>query len=342
MRRARRLALAALGALAIGTLGGCATGYVLRAAYEEARVLWRREPIAAVLQQPDLDPALRARLELVAPLRRFAAEALGLRVDGSYTSVARVDADQIVHVVTAAPRDGLEPKTWWFPIAGRVPYRGYFDRADAEAFAATLEAEGYDTLVRPAVAFSTLGWFDDPVLSTMLRGDAVDLVETIVHELTHATLYVPGHASFNESFALFVGLQGAERFFRARGDEARAATCAARWADALTFSALLAAVIARLDAAYAAGVTDAERAALLTAAQAEAAHQQWLTTGYASFWRRPLNNAVIVHDRLYADRLATFDALLTCHAGDLRAAIAAVAATAGEAGDPYDALSCGT
>ncbi len=321
------------------TLGGCAAGYVLRAAYEEARVLWRREPISTVLARPDLDPGTRAQLELVLAVRRYAADELGLRVGGSYTSVARVDADQIVHVVTAAPRDRLEPKTWWFPIAGRVPYRGYFERADAEAFAAALEREGYDTLVRPAVAFSTLGWFDDPVLSTMLRGDHAQLAETIVHELTHATLYVPGHASFNESFAQFVGLQGAERFFQAHGDAAHAAACAARWSDALTFSALLESVIARLSAAYAAGISAADRGALFADAQADAAHRQWLTADYAGFWRRPLNNAVLVHDRLYADRLAAFDTLLACHDGDLRAAIAAVRA-ARDARDPWDALRC--
>jgi predicted aminopeptidase len=335
-RGARRAAACALLAVAVG---GCGAAYVARAGYEEARILWRRQPIAEVLAQPDLDPATRAKLELVPAVRAYAADELGLAIGGSYTSVATVDADQVVHVVTAAPRTRLAPLTWWFPIVGRVPYRGYFAEADATAFAAELEREGDDTMVRPALAFSTLGWFDDPLLSTMLRDDEAELVETVIHELTHSTRYVPGHVAFNESFAMFVGLNGAERFFAARGDTARAQHLAARWADAQTFSTALAEVTARLQQAYAAPIDEPQRQALFAALQQDVAARQWQTAEYSGFWRRPINNAVIVHDRLYADRLPLFAAALDCHGGDLRATLAAILTALDTQDDPFVAIA---
>ena len=327
------------GVLLALALSGCGTGYVLRAGYEEARILWRREPITEVLAQPDLDPALRAKLELVEPVRAYAKDQLGLNIGGSYTSLARVDANQVVHVVTAAPRTRLQPVTWWFPIVGRIPYRGYFDEADAKEFAADLERDGDDTMVRPAVAFSTLGWFDDPLLSTMVRGDESRLVETIIHELTHATRYVAGQAAFNESFAMFVGLSGAERFFAGRGDEARAATVADRWADAQTFSTALAEVSARLRNAYEQPIEEPARQALFAELQHDVEGRAWRTQEYAGFWRRPISNAVIVHDQLYADRLPLFAAALACQGGDLRATIAGILAGLKVHDDPYVAVA---
>lgn len=340
MRRRRRAARRAAAWMSLAlVVGGCGAGYVARAGYEEARILWRRRPIAEVLAQPDLDPAMRAKLELVGAVRAYARDDLGLHVGGSYTSVATVDASQVVHVVTAAPRTRLQPLTWWFPIVGSVPYRGYFDEADATAFAADLEREGNDTMVRPAIAFSTLGWFDDPLLSTMLRDDESRLADTVIHELTHSTRYVPGQAAFNESLAMFVGLCGAERFFAARGDSERAANVAARWADAQTFSTALAEVVARLRRAYATPIDEPARQALFAELQQAVAEREWRTQEYAVFWRRPINNAVIVHDQLYADRLPLFAAALACHGGDLRATLAAILAGLDAHDDPYAAVA---
>lgn len=319
---------------------GCATGYALRAAYEEARLLWRRQPIDTVLAG-DVDADTRAKLELALAVRRFAADDLGLNVGGSYESIATVDASQIVHVVSAAPRDRLEAYTWWFPIVGRVPYRAYFDPADANALAAELDAEGYDTYVRPAVAFSTLGWFDDPLLSTLLRYDPERLAETIIHELLHSTIYLPGQAGFNESFANFVGYRGAERFFLDRDEPERATMTAARWADALTFSTFLAGAIARLETAYARGIDPPARAELFAEMQAQAGQQQWLTDEYAGFARQPLNNAVILHDRLYADRLGMFENAYVRHGGDLRATVAWIRDAVAGHDDPFAALQMG-
>src|SRR5262249_4932431 len=143
-------------------------------------------------------PKLRERLELVQRGRAFAGDVLRLRGGGSYTTFADVDGEGVVWVLSAAHRDKLEAYTGWWPVVGRVPYQGYFERADADAAASRLPAQGCDVDVRSASAFSTLGWFADPLLSTTARYGPVSLTETVIHELFHATLYVPSHVDFNE------------------------------------------------------------------------------------------------------------------------------------------------
>jgi predicted aminopeptidase len=333
----RRRAALILLAVCAPLLSGCATGYVLRAAYEEARLLWRRQPIDRVLAG-DVDAETRGKLELTLAVRDYAKHSLGLSVGGCYRSIANVESSQIVHVVTAAPRDQLVPYTWWFPIVGRVPYRSYFNAADAEALAASLEQNGYDTYVRPAVAFSTLGWFDDPLLSNLLRYDDERLAETIIHELLHNTIYIPGQTAFNESLATFVGHRGAEAFFRAQDQPARANDSAARWADALTYSAFLDRLTEQLQAAYAAGVSQTERGAIFDRARAEFTAEPWQTSEYAGFERAQLNNAVLLHDQFYADRLALFQAVYVRNGDDLRAAVAWIREAVQDHSDPFAAL----
>ena len=159
----------------------------------------------------------------------------------------------MLHVVSAAERTRLEPYEWWFPIVGSVDYKGYFELADAQAEASRLSGEGYDIYVRPSVAFSTLGWFDDPVLSSWLRADPVRIAELLIHELLHRTWYVSGETAFNESLATFVGHVGAVEFFRAH-DGAEAATtqrAVAAWQETLTDSRQWAAAVAELKELYA-------------------------------------------------------------------------------------------
>ena len=332
--RGRRLT-AALALLVI--LPGCAVTYVARAAYEEARILWRRQPIERVLAG-DVDAATREKLELTLAVRAFAHATLGLSMGGSYTSLARVEHDQVVHIVSAAPRDRLVPYTWWFPIVGRVPYRGYFDPQAAAAEATCLEDDGYDTYVRPAVAFSTLGWFNDPLLSNMLRYDQVRLAQIIIHELLHSTIYIPGQGAFNESFATFVGFRGAIAFFASQGDTVRMRRAQALWEDSLTFSGFLAVVIARLERAYATGITPEDRRALFRALQDDYAEEHWQTNEYEKFAGRPLNNAIIVHQRLYADQLELFERAYAHNGRDLRASISWIREQANDEKDPFAAV----
>jgi predicted aminopeptidase len=318
---------------------GCSPGYVLQAGFEEAKILWRREPIAELLASGRFDEAIGAKLELVLQTRAFAQETLNLRVGGSYTTYARLDPEQVVHVVTAAERFRLEPYTWWFPIVGQVPYKGFFSAPEAQALAAQLESEGYDTYVRPSAAFSTLGWFDDPLLSTTLQRDPVALVETVLHELLHNTRYIGGHASFDESFANFVGHRGALLFFEHGEDATAFREAADRWEDALRFSQFLSELLADLDRAYAAGVTSAEREELFRRAQSRFRQIQFRTGRYAGFGVVKLNNAVLLHERLYFDRLGLFESIYRLLAADLPATIDAILdAVAENETDPYAAL----
>ena len=221
MRGRARIALLVLLSVAANA---CGEPYLLRAAYEEARILWRREPIVHVLEREDLDLETHEKLLLVLAARSFAKNELGFEVGNSYATLARVEGRAVAHVVTAAYRNRLELYTWRYPIVGRVPYRGFFNPGNAEAYAAELEAMGLDTAVWPSTAFSTLGWFDDPLLSNMLESDAVELVTVVFHELTHAQVYVPGAAQFNESLANFAGHRAAIAFFcagKTPADDAR-------------------------------------------------------------------------------------------------------------------------
>jgi predicted aminopeptidase len=168
------------------------------------------------------DPARRRALETLLSVRGFAA-AQGLDVGGSYREVADVSSTSPFHVVTAAWSDRLEPYTWWYPVIGAIPYRGYFDRESADHFAAKLDAEGLDTMVVEASAYSTLGWFDDPLPSSVLdRGDGA-VVITVLHELVHQTFFAPGEVAFNETLATAIAWRLAERYYGERGEPERAA-----------------------------------------------------------------------------------------------------------------------
>jgi predicted aminopeptidase len=320
-------------------LSACSPIYILRAGYEEAKILWRRQPIERILARSDLDAATRAQLELALAVRQFAADTLHLRTGKSYATYARVDDDQVVHVVSAAYRFKLRPYTWWFPIVGHVPYKGYFSKADADAEGARLEHEGYDTYVRPSVAFSTLGWFADPLLSTVLRYDRTTLANIIIHELLHNTTYLAGHADFDESFADFVGHRGAILFFATRGDEAARARAATAWNDALLFSDFLHRFTAQLVRAYAAGVSLDDRRQLFATGQEEFRRLPLHAGRYRDFETEPLNNAVILQYQMYSEDLRLFDDVFHQHGDDLPRTIHAVVdAVRAAPDDPFGAL----
>ena len=241
---------------------GC---YLSRAGWEEAKILAGRRRIVRLVDDPTTDPPTRARLQLVLQARGFAADSIKLRTGESFTTYSHLERDTLVLVVSGAYRDRLEPYTWWFPIVGRVPYKGFFDFDAAKDLARDLERRGYDTYVRPSAAFSTLGWFNDPLLSTTLRLDSINLANTVIHEVTHNTFYKAGQAVFNESFANFVGARGAAWFFRTRGDSAAAAFADADWEDDKRMGAFWASLYRSLDSAYKEHPGDSARATRLAA-----------------------------------------------------------------------------
>jgi predicted aminopeptidase len=346
IRRFSRTLLLAWTAL----LPACSPLYVARAGIEEARILSRRRPIPRVIEDPATDLETRRKLALVLQARDFAEHALGLNAGQSYTTYSWVDSDTLLLVVSGSRRDRFQAYTWWFPIVGRVPYKGYFQFDLAHREAARLEAAGYDTYVRPAGAFSTLGWFNDPLLNTMLRYDDVGLVSTVIHEILHNTVYIPGQTAFNESFANFVGDRGAIEFFCMRDGEESARCGQARdgWADNLRFAAFLSSLVAALEAVYDRDDLDLEEKLARREVVFDAARQRFaedvapeLRTGaFAGFMRRPLNNATLIGTRLYYDRLGLFEAVYEHLGRDYRAALDAVLAAAGaRPADPWGATA---
>jgi predicted aminopeptidase len=343
----RRLLLPAL-SLTIATLfGACDLRYFAHAAYEEGHLLWNRRPIAQVLQQPDLSPTIRQRLETVLAVRQFAANNLGLRVGGAYETITAVDQNAVVWVVMAAPRDSLAPYLWWFPIVGYVPYKGHFDKARAEAEARAMEGKGYDTYVRPAIAFSSLGFFNDPLLSNLLELNQVELAGVLIHELFHRTFFLKSDVMFDESSANWIGNRGAVDFFtQTEGPESRDAVAARDiYESDMKFAAFLLQQEARLRKLYQSGLPRDQilkrRLVIFREIKADYARLKPLLSGLERFDldQQQLNNAVLLNYMIYFHDLDHFAALERIHQGDTRAAIQSIIELAqSEPDDPFHAI----
>lgn len=213
-----RAALRVLSILMLGgALAGCGLGYLTQAADGQWQVMRARRPIDQVIADPATEPTVRERLALVREARDFATQQLGLPDNRSYRSFSALNRPYVVWNVVAAPEFSVVPRRWCFPVAGCVSYRGYFNERKARDFAAGLAAHGDDVFVAGITAYSTLGHFSDPVLSSMLRYDDLDLVSTIFHELAHQLLYVPGDSDFDEAFATTVAEEGLRRWLQAHG-----------------------------------------------------------------------------------------------------------------------------
>jgi predicted aminopeptidase len=330
-RVVRSLRALLLGA-ACALLSGCATPYLLQAASGQWQLLHRRVPIDSLLADPRTPPALRGHLEEVRAAREFASRELHLPDNASYRSYADIGRPYVVWNVVAAPEFSVQPKRWCFPVAGCVAYRGYFRERRAREFAAALAVHGFDVAVDGVPAYSTLGRFADPVLSSMLSYGDDELAATIFHELAHQLLYVRDDSEFNEAFATTVEEEGLERWLRHQGAAERLRQLREREADAAAFAGLMAQARARLARAYAAGAPRdemrARKAQVLAALAAEMRaleqrqgvtyplYEEWIAEG--------LNNARLASVSTYYGCLPGFRRVLADSGSDLARFYAAV------------------
>lgn len=241
-------------------LSGCETvGFYAQAAAGQLSLLGRREPIDGLIAAPGTPAALRRQLELVLQLRAFAKESLHLPLKDQYREYADLERDYVVWNVFVAPELSLQAKTWCFPVAGCVDYRGYFNEQSARNYADGMAARGFDTYVAGVTAYSTLGWMRDPVLNTFVFLPESQLADLIFHELAHQLLYVPGDTLFNESFATTVAVEGVRRWLHARGAVQEYAKYLERLERQRDFTDLLARYRALLEEVYLADTGEVEK-----------------------------------------------------------------------------------
>ena len=327
-------------------LSGCSPIYFLRAAYEEGRILWRRQPISNFLATPNLHDDTKDKLTTVLAVRDYAQNVLNLNVAGSYASYSYVDRPDLTYVVIAAPQTELRPYTWWFLVVGHVPYKGFFSKSEAQSEAERLHKLGYDTTIRTSAAFSTLGWFDDPLLSHLLRFDKIALSEVVFHELFHNTLYVKGAGAFNESAANFIGHRATIDFFGQRfgHESAEHRRAVELWEEELEFAGFIEDLIANLSGLYRRNIPKQDKLRLRNEVFARS-QSEWArriasrpTHRFRGFSQQPLNNAVLMHYGVYLKNLQLFESLYELEARNLGRTIDALEQSTQNGGEPFGAL----
>jgi predicted aminopeptidase len=317
--------------LAVPLLGGCANfSYYLQSMQGQLDIWRQQRPISSVIADPATPPALRHKLAEVVQIRKFASRELHEPDNGSYHAYADLHRRFVVWNVFAAPRLSIKPVKWCFAFVGCVNYRGYFSRADAEQFAAGLEAQGDDVFIGGVPAYSTLGWFNDPVLSTFIRYPETEVAALIFHELAHQMIYVRDDSVFNESWAVTVQLEGVKRWLAKQGDPPQRVQFehARRFRDA--FVRLVVNYRRQLRALYASDAADAaklrQKALIFEALDRDyrALKAQWGFNGYDPWAGQRINNATLASVAIYTRYVPAFQALLEKHHDDLPAFYAAV------------------
>jgi predicted aminopeptidase len=192
---------------------GCSISYLFQAAKGQYRLLNESIPVTDALNSSALPDEQKERLRLVAAIKEFGEKELGMKITMNYETVFLSSDRPPIYTISASPKDKLELITWWFPVVGDMPYLGFFEKEAAEKEMRSLKEKGLDTILGEGYAYSTLGWFKDPVNKNLLEGTTVELVETILHEMTHTTIYIKGQGEFNEGIANLAGKTGAFYFF---------------------------------------------------------------------------------------------------------------------------------
>lgn len=308
-------------------LAGCAELAYYRQAVAGQWALWQaRRPVAEALADPAATPELRQRLQTARELQTFASAELALPDNGSYRDYADLGRSWVVKNVFAAPELSLEPRQWCFWLIGCLSYRGYFDAEAAQRLADDLRARGDDVYIADVYAYSTLGWFADPLLNTFIHWPAARLAELMFHELAHQRLYVANDTAFNEAFATAVGRLGAERWLEQRGAAHERAEFALDGRRREQFLQAVATARERLAAVYASSSGDAAKRADKQRILAELRDRyrqlkrEWGGyAGYDSWFARDLNNAKLAGVSAYHRLVPAFAALFAREGRDFAA-----------------------
>jgi predicted aminopeptidase len=317
-----------LAAVLLPLVSGCANVDYYWQSVSGQLEIWRRErPVAEVLADPAAAPALKDKLAI----RAYASRALSLPDNQSYRRYADLERPFVVWNVFAAPEFSVEPLRWCFAFAGCVNYRGYFEKAAAELFAAELARQGHEVYIGGVPAYSTLGWFDDPVLNTFVHHPDVEIARLIFHELAHQVAYAQDDTAFNESFAAAVEQEGVRRWVAHAGDARQLEEFERNRRARTEFAQLVQKVRGRLEALYRTRLApDAMRerkSALLAALEAEyrALKAGWGGVDrYDRWFAQQPNNAQLASVGLYTQLVPAFEALLLRERGDLERFYAAV------------------
>jgi predicted aminopeptidase len=347
LTESRKFLTGALLLAGLSILPGCGSLYLLQAARGQAQILVDRRPIDKVVADPKTPASVRDTLTQVSAARDFASQRLGLPDNRSYRVYADIGRPYVVWNVVAAPEFSVNPKVWCFPVAGCVPYRGYFRQKSAQTYGAKLAAAGFDTVVEGVPAYSTLGHFDDPILNTMLPYGPDELAAIIFHELAHQLVYVAGDSAFNEAFAGTVEDEGLARWLTAKGRPADIENFARSEARGREYSQLLAQARRDLARLYVSKIPPAPmraakqlRMAALAAAIRATEKRFGVASGYGAWLNKGINNAQLASVATYENCMPGFQRLLAQQDGDLPRFYAAVRALAKEPKAQRDAQVC--
>ena len=297
-------------------------GFYQQAIRGQWEILAKSQPIPPMLEDPATDPALRGKLASVQEIRRFASEHLGLPGEESYGTYADLGRESVTWVLYAAPEFSLSPKTWWYPILGGLDYRGFFSMDEALALAAELKTQAYDVTVGGVDAYSTLGWFHDPVLNCFADYPEVDLAELIFHELTHRRLFRNGDTAFNESLATAYAEDCVKKWLRHQHRTKDLQAYEQQLVRRKQFYDQIDATRARLERLYASELPAPEMRTRKRALMKSLQHQfrelrrRWGGRGLESWLEQDLNNAHIVSIMTYHKNGPVFHRLLEEVGGD--------------------------
>lgn len=306
---------------------GCTIGHLWHLAVGQTSLLLKRRPVMTVLQEDKLHEQERDKIRLILAVREFAIKHLALHDSPTYTTFVQLDEPYVSYTLTVAPVDALRPYVWRYPIVGSMPYRGFFKKDYALRTQQRFQEEGYDTYLRGVRAYSTLGYFHDPIFSSMLQYSDFTLMDTIIHEMLHQTVWIKSSVSFNESLASFIGERGALAYLtHVYGEQSQEyQQFLDERHDAMIFREYMQALVRRVEALYEEPISREEklrrREEIFTAAVEDypKVFPQMKTTSYRRFFeKRTLNNALLMSFRVYNRDTSYFEQIFADHGHDLR------------------------